>query len=160
MQNIHDVCDYLIIKLRDGGVFLNFLKLHKLLYYLQAWNLAFGRGRLFDEKFQAWVHGPVSRQVYDRFKDTKTLYSSVDRADMRSTFDPTVITDADRATIDSILETYADFSGDQLEEMTHQEDPWINARRGYGPAERCEVEISESDMRQYYSARLEHAQTA
>jgi uncharacterized phage-associated protein len=42
-------------------VFLNVLKLHKILYYCQAWSLAFGRGPLFPgSNFQAWVHVHLS----------------------------------------------------------------------------------------------------
>ena len=40
------------------------LKLQKLLYYAQAWHLAFFGAPLFDEDFEAWVHGPVVPRVF------------------------------------------------------------------------------------------------
>ncbi|MEY9752610.1 Panacea domain-containing protein [Bradyrhizobium yuanmingense] len=153
-MNINDACDYIILKLTHGGVFLNVLKLHKLLYYCQAWNLAFGRGRLFDASFQAWVHGPVSRDIYDRYVSTKAMYSNVTPADVRPNFDPQSLEQNDRALIDSILEVYAPLSGDQLEEMTHKEDPWIKARAGVSPSARSENMISDVVMRDYYAARI------
>ena len=63
MISVSDVCDYIIYRSQNAGRRLNVLKLHKLLYYCQAWNLAFGRGRLFDGAFQAWV--PWSRKSGD-----------------------------------------------------------------------------------------------
>jgi len=48
---------------------LSHLKLQKLLYYIQSWHLVFFDKKLFDDDFQAWVHGPVSRKIYDTFKD-------------------------------------------------------------------------------------------
>lgn len=156
MPSINNVSDYIVVKLRDGGVFVNVLKLHKLMFYVQAWHLAFGRGQFFPGRFQAWVHGPVSRDLYDRYKDTKTMYSSVDFADIRQDFNPNGdLSDYDRAHIDSILEVYADLTGDQLEEMTHREDPWIEARAGVPASSRSENLISETTMAKFYAARLQ-----
>lgn len=138
----------------EAGVGLNLLKLQKLVYYCQAWSLAFGRGVLFDGKFQAWVHGPVSRELYDRFAATKYLYSDVTSADIRKEFDSNAIPSEDRQLIDAVLQVYAKFSGDQLEEMTHQEQPWLEARGGLQPHERCENTISEDTMKAHYSSRL------
>lgn len=149
-----DVCDYVIWKTSEGRVRLNVLKLHKLLYYVQAWHLAFGRGRCFDSSFQAWVHGPVCRSIYDRFKDTKSMYSLVTTKDVRMEFDPGELPKKVRRHIDSVLEAYADLTDDQLEEMTHRERPWRETREGYDPKERCEESISDDTMKSYYGARL------
>ncbi|MET3854429.1 type II toxin-antitoxin system antitoxin SocA domain-containing protein [Rhizobium sp. OAE497] len=154
MAAIFDVSDYIVVKLREGGVFLNVLKLHKLMYYVQAWHLAFGRGRLFDGRFQAWVHGPVSRELYDRYRDTKSMYSTVDITDVSPLFTPTRLNDAERAHIDAVLEVYAVFTGDQLEEMTHRETPWLAARVNVPASARSETPISEETMRSFYAQRL------
>jgi uncharacterized phage-associated protein len=153
MADINDVCDYVIVKLCEGGVPLNLLKLHKILYYTQAWSLAFDRGRLFNEEFQAWVHGPVSRQIYDRFRDTKNLYSPVWQQDAPF-YNPYGLTDAERAHIDAVLEVYAPYTGDQLEEMTHRELPWMQARGSVPAFERSEATIDDGLMRDFYKARL------
>jgi uncharacterized phage-associated protein len=154
VMTITDACDYIIVKLTEGNVFLNVLKLHKLLYYCQAWSLAFERGRLFPAYFQAWVHGPVSRDIYDRYSNTKAMYSAVTVEDVRNGFDPQALDAAERAVIDSILEVYAPLSGDQLEEMTHNEDPWILARKGVAPSARSENLIDEKVMREFYARRI------
>src|SRR3989338_2765108 len=153
MANINDISDYIVVKLSDSGSLVNVLKLHKLLYYTQAWSLAFGRGRLFDERFQAWVHGPVSRQIYNRYPQ-KTLYSAITLDDINPRFDSRSISSDERAFVDGVLEVYAPFTGAQLEEMTHIEQPWIDARAGAAPNERSENVISESTMQSYYAARM------
>jgi uncharacterized phage-associated protein len=152
--DLQDVCDYIIWKINEGDARLNVLKLHKLLYYVQAWHLAFGRGRCFDASFQAWVHGPVCRPIYDRFKDNKSMYSPVRSRDISKEFDPDELPKKVRRHIDRVLEGYAEFTDDQLEEMTHRERPWIEAREGYDAKERCENAISDSTMASYYGARL------
>ncbi|MBD0677214.1 Panacea domain-containing protein [Pseudomonas sp. PSB11] len=154
LTNIHDVVDYIIGQFADEEGSLSTLKLQKLLYYVQAWNLAFGRGPLFSGKFQAWVHGPVSRQVYDRFKDTHALFSSLGQQDIRRDFDPSILPSDVKDHINEILEAYGDYSGVQLENMTHIETPWIKARANLKPYERCESEIDEGLMQDFYAQLL------
>ena len=43
-------------------------KLQKLCYYAQAWCYALKDYRLENTDFQAWVHGPVSPALWERFK--------------------------------------------------------------------------------------------
>lgn len=153
MASLDDVADYIIVKLNEGGTRLNVLKLHKLLYYVQAWHLTFRKGRCFDSEFQAWVHGPVNRSIYNRFRE-KSMYSSVRTRDVRDEFDIDNLPKSIKRHIDSVLEKYAEFTDDQLEEMTHRERPWIAARDGYDSKDRCEEVISDAVMAEYYGARL------
>lgn len=153
---IDDVCDYVIVRLNEAATPLSVLKLHKLLYYIQAWHLAFYGFPLFTGRFQAWVHGPVSRHIYDRFKDGKSMYGRITRRDLRNMFSIDQLPAHSARHIDCVLEAYAEYADVQLEELTHEEAPWIDARRGHEPNERCENLISEGGMKAYYAARLEH----
>ena len=155
LYDIQDVCDYTIIRLDEAGESLSHLKLQKLLYYVQAWHLAIFAGALFDGRFQAWIHGPVNRDVYDRFRDTKSLYASIAIGDVRPQFRTDNLQRDAIQHIDEVLEAYAGFSGSELEDMTHREDPWIVARRGVSPSARCEREIDEQIMAEYYRARIQ-----
>jgi uncharacterized phage-associated protein len=153
-MSIDEACDYIIMQTAEAGESLNLLKLQKLLYYVQAWHLAFYGKAMFSGKFQAWIHGPVNRYIYDRFVTTKSLYSDVDESDISGEFDPERLSRKERQHIDTILEAYAGFTGSQLEEMTHSEKPWKLARQGCRPSQRCEVEIDQRIMQEYYSSRL------
>ncbi len=45
-------------------------KLQKLTYYAEAWaNALLGEGILSDTSFQAWVHGPVSPELWNDYKE-------------------------------------------------------------------------------------------
>jgi uncharacterized phage-associated protein len=156
MYNINDIADYIILKLKveDEGSFFNNLKLQKLLYYVQAWYLAFYNKPIFDAKFQAWVHGPVCKIIFDRFKNTKSIYSEITINDIINKDAINILAEEDRKHIDLIIEHYGHFSGTDLEYISHQEEPWISARKGFSPIERCEVEIDEDLMGSYYKKRL------
>lgn len=157
LADIYDVADYIIIKATEAGVPLNLLKLQKLLYYSEAWRLAFTGQPLTGARFQAWVHGPVNRSVYDRYNDQKVLYSEVTPKDVPVSFSFDHLTEEQRDHIDSVLEAYGQFSGTELEVMTHREEPWIRARAGRSTSERCEDFINSHFMGDYYRARLQKA---
>jgi uncharacterized phage-associated protein len=155
MANISTVCDYIIIQLNaDGDSDLTTLKLQKLLYYVQAWHLAFYKKPMFEGEFQAWVHGPVNRKIYNRFKDTKFLYSSISMQDVEDKNAIDKLNKKEKSHIDSVLDAYAKYSPSQLEVMTHREKPWIDARNGVDKLERSENVISEETMMKFYKARL------
>ncbi len=153
MMTLNDCTNYIITKTCDDGG-LSVLKLQKLVYYAQAWHLAFNGTPLFAGKFEAWVHGPVNRELYKRFAASKQLYSAVTRADVGDGFKTELLNVEDRRHIDNVLETYAGLSGTQLEELTHSEAPWRSARGDLPLSERCEKEIDELEMGNYYRARL------
>lgn len=153
MTSINDVCDHIVVQCIDAGESLSALKLQKLAYYVQAWHLAFYGKRLFDDEFEAWVHGPVCRALYERFRETKSLYSDIQLSDVSDDFDPQNLLSGPKGHIDAVLEAYAKYSGSQLEALSHREDPWIEARGNCHPASRCETPISDSTMQRFYSAR-------
>jgi len=153
-MNIHEATDYLVQQVRESGESLSNLKLQKLMYYVQAWYLAFEGKKFFEGEFQAWVHGPVSRDIYDRFSATKSLYAEITEEDVSNDFSPEKLTVEERKHIDNVLSVYAKLSGPQLEEMTHREEPWISARGSLKSWERCDNTIRADSMETYYKSRL------
>jgi uncharacterized phage-associated protein len=156
MISVNTISDYVIYKCKEqGNVSLSVLKHQKILYYIQAWYLAFEGVPAFEGKFQAWIHGPVNREIYNTYKDRKYIYSDLKTDDIQDKSFYDKINNNLRTHIDTIIESYSKYTATELELMTHEEDPWIKAREGYSPNARCEVIIDEDLMKKYYSARLE-----
>lgn len=157
MADINLTADYVISAMladRGNGTLSN-LKLQKLLYYIEAWHLGILGTKFYspDEDFEAWVHGPVNRSVYERFADSKYLYSPI-TLDDRQNKDPQLEKE-DKEFVDYILDNYGQFSGMELETMTHNETPWIEARAGYGTFDACDKVILADTMIAYYHHRYE-----
>ena len=131
------------------------LKLQKLLYYVQAWSLGILKVKFINTKFEAWVHGPVCRDLYDRFKTNKTLYSPISVDDIIIQNPEELIDEEDIKFINFILENYAGFSGAELETMTHNESPWKETRQGLSPMQSSHKEIKDDLMKTYYGAKWE-----
>lgn len=150
------VMAYMLLKYEK----MSHLKMQKILYYTQAFHLAHFDQPLMNIKFEAWVHGPVSRKVYSSLKDKSILHSEIGYVLEPNERHPKVIideilTDDQVAILDDVLETFASWTGPQLEAQTHSELPWINARGAKGPSEPCNSVISNDEMKSFYKQYLD-----
>jgi uncharacterized phage-associated protein len=134
-------------------------KLQKILYFAYSWTLTLENenannieNKLFEDEFEAWVHGPVIREVYESFR----IYGYQEIPQYQGPA-PTFSEDIEEILLD-VWEEYGHYSGSELESITHQEDPWIKARAGYSPLERCTNKISEEDIFNYYIQRVEYVE--
>jgi uncharacterized phage-associated protein len=128
---------------RHGDSITN-LKLQKLLYYAQGWFLALYGRPLFQESLRAWVRGPVEYGVWQAFNGFKWNPITRDVAKPK-------LSELAQDHLDEVIEVYGDYSAYTLERMTHNEEPWLLARRGLESHERSTVIISQEAMRAYFS---------
>lgn len=141
-----DVANYFLkIVDREAGSSITHLKLQKLVYYAQAWHAVFTGKKLFNSRIEAWVHGPVCPELYNVYAGSG--YDSLP-APKCELFE---FNKEQLETLEAVWECYGGFDGKYLEELTHQESPWIEARRGYAPGQHCNNEISIESMIEYYS---------
>lgn len=127
MANIINVAKYLLTLADSSTVKVNPLKLQKLLYYCEGWTLAITDKELFPkENFQAWVHGPVNVKTYHEFNSSYGMFDPIDIPRV-ACLDASVTVEQ-KAIIERVFEIYNQYSGSQLETMTHAEKPWIEAR--------------------------------
>lgn len=120
-------------------------KLQKLSYYFEAWcHALFGRTLVNDTQFEAWVHGPVSPELYSKYREYG--WNDIEQKENNSAiFEPKAL-----ELLESVWATYGDKSANELEALTHSETPWRNARIGLSEDEPSNLKISEEDMHDYY----------
>jgi uncharacterized phage-associated protein len=140
MATVHDVAHYI---LRKQGR-MSTWKLQKLVYYSQAWALAWDDEPIFRARIEAWANGPVVPELYSRHKGRFSVDSWP--GDTRR------IGDDHRDTIDLVLAQYGGLSGRQLSHLTHSEDPWREARKGLASTVASKREITQDAMKAYYEA--------
>jgi uncharacterized phage-associated protein len=122
------------------------LKLQKLLYYSQAWHLAYFKSPLFRDEIEAWVHGPVVPEVFKTYRDNK--WASIPRAQYF------IIPDDLRNHLEEVWRVYGQLNAYDLERLTHSETPWQEARVGIASDVSCRTVITKDSMQRYYSSRL------
>ena len=141
MLNVFNVAHFILAQLGE----ITTVKLQKLLYYCQAWSLAWDGVPLFDEDFEAWANGPVCHELFDFHKGRFLIDSDFFRK-----FSDYSLNEDQEETIRSVLDYYASYSSQELSDMTHGERPWKEAREGFMPGEKCNNIISRDTMQEYY----------
>jgi len=139
---VDQIADALIHLSRERGIEITNLKLQKLIYYAQAWHLVFQDAPLFDADIEAWVHGPVVPSVFRRFKGYR--WNPITESGVPP------VDDSLARYLGEVLHVYGKLSANQLENLSHREDPWQNARRGYAADESSSVVISQESIKTYY----------
>lgn len=139
--SVFDVAAYILGK--TGTI--STIKLQKLVYYCQAWSLVWDDAPLFCERIEAWVNGPVVRELF-AFHRGAFLINAVPIGV------PAHLSKTQRETIDAVIKFYGKRTGQELVEMSHLEEPWKIARKGLDPDERGVAIISNESMAEYYTS--------
>lgn len=172
--NLTTFARFLGLSMLSQGISVSPLKLQKLLYYQQAWHMAFfGReNQLFSEAPQAWVNGPVYPDIYHQYKGMvagmcdhlreenfgATPESVLD--ELRKLDAELGLNDDERRLFTSVMTLYGSKTQNQLILLTHAEQPWSDAREGLLPFEHSDRSISLDTMCNYYKERRERRRAA
>lgn len=145
------VAEYFIDKANKEKKKITNKKLQKLVYYAQAWSLVLKNKPLFDEKIEAWVHGPAIKSLYIKYKifGFDPIQKRVDATLLRT------LPLKDKKLLDSVWSVYGGLDAGYLEMLTHFETPWKEAREGLQNSENSENEISLKTMKSFYLKKLE-----
>jgi uncharacterized phage-associated protein len=125
---------------------LTHMRVQKLAYYAQGWSLALLGRPLFSDPIEAWTHGPVACDLYQRLKrfDNRALQ-------LEELGPGTELDSVQKEIVRAVWGAYRLYSAAGLREKTHREPPWKDARNGYGDNDHCNVEITHEAMRTYFA---------
>ena len=135
-----DVAEYILQRRRP----IPAMKLQKLVYYCQAWSLVWEDRPIYENRVEAWAHGPVVVDLYKAHRGRYMLESVGGN--------PSSIPQSDIETIDAVLEYYGDKPSQWLSDLTHQEYPWQKARGSMPKGQRGSEEITLASMAEYYGS--------
>ncbi len=135
---------------KEAGDTISPLKLQKLLYYCQAWHYTIFDKKLFDERIEAWAHGPVVPSQYKRFAFMRCYDPiNLDRININpAVFEPNSETES---LLNEVMEIYLEHTAGYLEQLTHKEMPWKKTRGNLEPYAASNKEITLDLMKEYYS---------
>ena len=148
MLTCFDVAKYFLSLCNDeeSGDLISNLKIQKLVYYAQGFSLAINNKPLFKEKIQAWTHGPVVPQLYNKYKD----YGSGALPTTNLDIDFDKFSDENKELLDDVYDVYGQFSAWKLRNMTLEEAPWKSSYQ-LGKSN----EISNEKLREYFLTLVE-----
>jgi uncharacterized phage-associated protein len=135
LPSAHDVAE----ELRRRHPDLGDVKLHKLLYYVQGWQLAATGSPAFREPVEAWVNGPVVADLW------------ADERHQRGRPAPRAVTTETLVIIDYVTRRYGARTGKELIRATHAEHPWRDVSEQEDFATRS-PEITHDALRRYFES--------
>lgn len=143
MATIFEVAKYITERLGEVSA----MKLQKLMYYSQAWHLVWEEEPLFPNDFQAWANGPVLPTLYNRhrgmFKVDASLFDDANSGNL---------SEVERANIEKVLAFYGDKTAQWLSDLTHKENPWLEARGDLAVGAPSDAIIPQAAIHEYYSS--------
>jgi uncharacterized phage-associated protein len=154
--------EYVILFCQNLGVSISPLKLQKLLYYIQSWHIAkLDKEPLFNSLPEAWVNGPVYRNVYNIYKETffsneniRTKLNEVELSEnLKSKQDELSLSENQLKLVNAVISAYSKLSDERLVLMTHSEEPWNEARKGLSPIERSNKQLSLETIHNYFTKK-------
>lgn len=151
MYTVFDIADWFLANAKE----VTNKKLQKLVYYAYSWYLVFNNesvdtleNRFFTNNFEAWVHGCVDPCLYEKYRNYGSSEIPVFSGKLKD------FSADDKDVLNQVLEVYGNFNGNELENICHQELPWINARGGISPTVPSHTKVKDCDIFNYYVAKL------
>ena len=100
---------------------------------------------MFEDVLEAWVHGPAIHSVYSVY--SRHGYSAIPAPlEMASAF-----SSEEEKILVAVGNAYLDLRAKSLEDLTHNEMPWVIAREGLAPDAPSQEPICQENMRNYYT---------
>lgn len=124
-------------------------KLQKLVYYAQVWSLVINKEKLYNERIEAWVHGPAIPKLYPKFKHFGFSPILIDTNETTFSFST-----AQKNLLNNIWKVYGKYNAEYLEALTHSELPWQEAREGLELAQASDNAINLETAKAFYEAKL------
>jgi len=141
-KKIDSVIKYLLKNLGE----VTPLALQKLLYYSQGFYKTFYDEFFFAEDCEAWVHGPVYKDIYFKYRDYG--YNPIE--DKSIELGNISLTEAEEELLDSIIDNFGCYSAKTLERMTHSERPWRLTRKDLEPEAKSNEIIKKNLIADYF----------
>ena len=123
------------------------MSLQKLLYYFKAFGYVLLNRDLLGEQCEAWIYGPVFPTIYAKYKKLGSQIIQIDLADI--VYDE-LLEEEERKVCDYVLQCFGIYNAKFLRDMTHQEEPWRDARGGLGDMQPCANVIKDTEICRYF----------
>ena len=128
------------------------LKLYKLCYFSQGWHFAWTGRPMFCEEFQAWRHGPVSRELHARTWQVAGSHRPWPVPCVPGGLSEN-LSAYEREVVDSIITFYGGVDSTELSDLSHGL-AWNKARRGIAKDQKSNEVLQATAILQEFSQAL------
>jgi uncharacterized phage-associated protein len=160
-----DVADFVVWTAINNSRRITHLKLQKVLYFLQAYNLYEKKNALFSEGIEKWKFGPVVPEVYQEYKifGAKEIQGIPDKVTFDEEFnfeitpydvDDSPIVNNDKTRLEPVILSLLNYDEFDLVERTHLEDLWKKDKPAIEMGVR-NIKYNKTEMREFFEINEE-----
>ena len=126
-------------------------KLQILCFYMQVWHIVFKGEKFMNTDFEAWMHGPTSERLYERYYEwgalviPQTTYSLYNLK----------LSEQDKAFIKGVYDLYKNYSTEDMKILSKKETPYLLTRKNLPKDAPCKAVIHNEIIRNFYTEMLE-----
>lgn len=142
--NLNLLAKHIIVTLEETTP----LALQKILYYIEGFCLALLDKEIFESVSEAWVHGPVYREIYDKYSSYK--FHLIDKDNLDKYLNISSLDSEVMSVVDEVIKCFGCYSGKTLEKMTHLSEAWILARDNLGDDVSSNAQISKEVLKKEF----------
>ncbi|WP_377156562.1 Panacea domain-containing protein [Roseateles sp. UC29_93] len=150
------VANAVLHRAKQRRIFVNHLKLQKLVFFTHAWSLALHDAPVVEERPEAWRYGPVFDSLFHRLRPQQgrpitAFLKTVDEGrNAYVTLMPAFEDEAFWDVLDQVMDRYGHLSADQLSALGHERGgAWEQTR------EAKQAVIPDDRLRQFYRGKLQ-----
>jgi uncharacterized phage-associated protein len=129
IKKTDDAAERIALYVIKSGKEITNLVLQKVLYYIKGLSSLFVGISIIPEPCEAWKFGPVFPDVYEKYKEfgKQEIIINVSYEDVAQ-----MLTESEKKITDYVLDTIGIYNAWFLKDLTHMEEPWIEARYRLG----------------------------
>ena len=118
------------------GVYMDEMKMHKLMYFSQRESLMYNNEPLFNVNFYGWKYGPVLKEVRSAYMSDSFSSKCFEH-----------VSEDTEKLLRNVLKRYGSLSSWKLSSLSHEEFSWKKARKGLEPSDDGDVKLLLDAMR-------------
>lgn len=141
-SKLYDSTLYIIKKMGE----ITPLAIQKILYFAQCFSNYFLNKNLFEDLAEAWVFGPVYKEIYDSLSYYK--YDKINYDELLKDYNYNLNIEEEKY-LDEIIKYFGCYSAKILKEMSHLTEPWLEARKGLNENDYSKRKIDLNSINDY-----------
>ena len=147
-KKVNTSAERIALYIISSGREITNLLLQKVLYYVKAISELFDGESIILEPCEAWKFGPVFPVVYEKYRNYGKQEIEIN---LSKEYVNNLLSEKEKEITDYVLSTFGIYNAWFLKDVTHAEEPWIEARIGLAEDDASRNRMDDKIISEYFT---------
>ncbi len=147
-KKVNTSAERIALYIISSGREITNLLLQKVLYYVKAISELFDGESIILEPCEAWKFGPVFPVVYEKYRNYGKQEIEIN---LSKEYVNNLLSEKEKEITDYVLSTFGIYNAWFLKDLTHAEEPWIEARIGLAEDDASRNRMDDKIISEYFT---------